>query len=189
MGQFSQHAYTIPTPKKGEKAKIHRIKAGALHRGHELLDIVNQGGKIKLHALVDNNLPSGTIEILVVGTGNDIDDSLVNRIQKITSLVINDGQFGYHYYLVTPTEGGERGHSLLEVTITYDIRKGLPSDLEAILAQYQLELSDFYSEICFEGQEAVVMSFNDASVRHTDEFKQMRDNLYDHAMVTSIKIS
>lgn len=189
MGRFTHHAYAIPVPKKGEKSRVHRIKTAPFHRGHELLDLVNQGGKIKLHALVDNELPVGSVDILVVGTGCDVDDNLVDRIQKIGSLLLNDGQFGYHYYLVSPAEGSRFEEDELVVTINYDDRKGSAGDLEATIVPFQVELRSYDPEICFEGSNTLIVTFRDSRVRHEPAFKQMRDEIYEHHMVTGVKLS
>lgn len=189
MARFTQHAHTIPVPKKGEKSRIHRIKTGPFHRNHELLDLVNQGGKIKLHALVDSELPVGTVDILVVGTGCEIDEDLVDRIEKIGSLILNDGQFGYHYYLLSPAEGSRFDEDELVVTISYDDRKGSSGDLEATIVPFQVELRSYDPEICLEGSSTLIVTFRDARVRHEPAFKQMRDEIYEHHMVTGLKLS
>lgn len=189
MSTFKQHAYVIPTPKKGEKTKLHRIKSGPFHRDHELLDLVNQGGKIKLHALVDEELPVGTVEVLVVGTGNEVPDDLIDRIQKIGSLLINDGQFGYHYYLVSPAEGEAFGGNEVLITIKFDDRKGDASDLEDTITQFNSALHAFGMTLSFEGDDTIVLTFRHPGVRQTREFKQLMGELYAQTMVTSVNVS
>lgn len=189
MGQFTQHAYNIPVPKKGEKSKIHRIKTQPFHRGHELLSLVNQGGKIKLHALVDADLPPCTTDILVVGTGCEIDEDLVNRIHKIDSLVLNDGQFGYHYYLVSPAEGSGFGQDELSVTLKYDDRKVSASDLEDTINPFHLELRTYGPSLVFQGDDTIVLTYLYSSVRQAPEFKQMMSELYGSDLITGVSFS
>lgn len=189
MGQFTQHALIIPVPKKGEKCKVHRIKTHPLHRNHELLSVVNQSGKIKVHALVDLEMPPSTVDILVVGTNCEISEDLVDRIHKIGSLVLNDGQFGYHYYLVSPNEGSGSGKDELVVSLKYDDRKVTASDLEDIITPFHQELRIYGPSLAFEGNDTIVMIFAHSSARQSAEFKLMMSELYGSDLITSVNFS
>lgn len=187
MARFTQHAYNIPVPKKGEKSKVHRIKTNPIHRDHELLSLVNQGGKIKLHALVDADLPPCSTEILVVGTGCEIDESLVNRIRKIGSLLLNDGQYGYHYYLVSPTEGA--GETELSITLRYDDSKVASSDIEDVVTPYLASLRQYNPSLSFEGDDAVVLTFVHASVRQSHDYAAMMSELYRSDLIKGVSFN
>lgn len=99
MSSFKQYSFQLQSPKDGV-ARVVSIKSHPFHRGSELVNVVNQGGKIKIHAVVDEDKPKEKIEFLVAGTGSDIPENLANRIHKIGTVLISDGQFGYHFYMI-----------------------------------------------------------------------------------------
>lgn len=107
MRQFS---YTLQTPTN--EAALHRFKAHPFLRPDEFLSVVAQDNGIKLHALVDENKPQVSYEILIVGTGQAIDDSLIERLYKVGSVLLDD-QYGYHVYYLgearpLPAEDGSK---------------------------------------------------------------------------------
>jgi hypothetical protein len=97
MRQFS---YTFQTPTN--EASTYRFKAHPFLRPDEFLSVVAQDNGIKLHALVDEAKPQMVYEILIVGTGQAIDDSLIERLYKVGSVLLH-GQYGYHVYYLGAT--------------------------------------------------------------------------------------
>lgn len=190
MPTFKQHSYLIPVPKKGEKPKIHRIKSAPFHRGHELLGLVNQGGKIKLHALVDVDLPEDYEEILVVGTNNQVDEDLVERIQKIGSLILNDGQYGYHYYHVSKPEFSglaPSGESMIKISLTLDETKGDAAMLEDGIYRRAQGLKAYGFE--FEPDvESMTLTFQKPEVRTTAVFSDLMAFIYSMPVAHGIKV-
>jgi hypothetical protein len=79
------------------------VKSAPFVRPEEFLSVVNQNGKIKLHALADDSKDIVDYTIFVVGTGQSIPVEHVDALYKIGSVLVNENQYGYHlYYLGEP---------------------------------------------------------------------------------------
>jgi hypothetical protein len=86
------------------------VQSAPFVRPEEFLSVVNQSGKVKLHALVDDSQDDAEHTILVVGTGHSVPVEHVDALYKIGSILVNENQYGYHlYYLGVP-----RGEIALE---------------------------------------------------------------------------
>ncbi|MEG0869630.1 MAG: hypothetical protein RSG77_21695 [Hafnia sp.] len=97
MSRYQQQRFEFMAPRNGG---IITFSAGTLVKPREFMGVVNQHAKLKIHAVVDTSGELVEHQVLVVGTGHSIDESLIDKLIKIGTLNFADGQYGYHFYLI-----------------------------------------------------------------------------------------
>lgn len=191
MPKYMQYAYSPNRPKDG-CPKVFNLKMKPIYRP-ELMSVVNQGGKIKIHAVVDDAKAMVKTQFLVVGTGNHIPEDLVDRISKIGQVIIDDGQFGYHYYLVTPADHEKADtDSSNPIHIIAQWLPGLDVDVPAVdemikTMRFSQHLSSV--DVAYQGDDCVVVNLPNGKVRDTQAFKDLMEFFYAHADVDSVGIN
>jgi hypothetical protein len=191
MSNYVQHYYQPNRPKDG-LAKVFSLKTRPLDRPH-LLSVVNQGGKIKIHAVVDETKAMVKTQFLVVGTGNSIPEDLIDRITKIGQVILDDGQFGYHFYLITPAD-----HEMADTDCSNPIhiiaewihgRKVDAPEVEAMIKAMRVNQDVSSVDIWYRADDCVVVNLPKGKVRDTQAFKDLMAFFYDHADVDSVGIN
>ena len=120
-----QYSYSFqPT---SNQQQVYRFSAHPFLRPEEFLSVVAVGDEIKLHALVDEGQPAVIYQVLIVGTGQQIDDSLLEHLYKVGVVELH-GRYGYHVYFLG------------------DARE-LPGATEERVAQFELRM-EWKDDVC-----------------------------------------
>jgi hypothetical protein len=185
-----QYAYSPNRPKDG-CYKVFSLKMKPIHRP-ELMSVVNQGGKIKIHAVVDDAKAMIKTQFMVVGTGNAIPEDLVDRITKIGQVILDDGQFGYHFYLVGPVDHERADIDASEpIHIKAQWLLGMPVDtpaVEEMIKATRLNQHLSLVDIEYQFDNSVIVNLPNGKVRDTQAFKDLMAFFYDHVDVDSVGI-
>ncbi|WOF81823.1 hypothetical protein P5704_023780 (plasmid) [Pseudomonas sp. FeN3W] len=102
-----QYSFIIPV-QASNTARVIEVLSHPFVRPESLLSVVNQSGKVKLHAIVDDSKPAVMHNLLLVGTGNHIPDEAVSTLHKVGSFLVGDNQYGYHLYYIGEDVEAER---------------------------------------------------------------------------------
>lgn len=162
----------------------------------ELLSVVNQGGKIKLHAAEDINGEKRPYQFAIVGTGSTIPVEIIDRLYKVGQLILNDGAHGYAVYLVGELRGVAPNGSDAGLTPCSIIKVDVDLDEENSVA----ELQDTLGRFCNDHSSVIRRHDNldegfielfcyNKEFKHTPEFSWLMSHLYTSQAVDNVKIT
>ncbi|MDT8924838.1 hypothetical protein RBE51_18770 [Pseudomonas taiwanensis] len=177
MSHLKQFSYIIKDTdfKKGPHVSVVEIQSHPFQHPKELIGFVNQNGVLKLHGIIDENQPKVINEFVLVGTGATIPDDMIERLYRIDSVLIGDGQYGYHAYILLDPRGiPEAGSDVglipkFKLSITYSASA---SELDKV------ELDDFFTDFCDQHKGVVRYHPEEGDVDqveihgYTDSFRQ-----------------
>lgn len=196
MSRIMQFCFEVPPDEISFHSPcIVETQAYPLYRPKEMMQAVNQGGKIKIHMLVDASKTKRLERFLIIGTGHQIPDNLLESIRCVGHLLMNDGQFGIHvYHIVTHPEAGQEAPKKAKLTIEYSLH-----DRVTPVAAGEIELSMTLYCARHIGKLQWEPSSNQAgphkvhvlkdSFLHTVEFTEFKDRLYQDPSVKAMKIT
>ena len=99
MSRIMQFCFEVPPDEISFHSPcIVETQAYPLYRPKEMMQAVNQGGKIKIHMLVDASKTKRLERFLIIGTGHQIPENLLESIRCDGHLLMNNAQFGKHVY-------------------------------------------------------------------------------------------
>jgi hypothetical protein len=124
MSDLRQHAYELSIPSRNETITIQSINTNSLFKPTELMGVVSQHGRIKIHAVVDLHTDDSEELFLVVGTGNRIPGEYADRLFRLGTVLINDDRHGYTVYWIK--------HKEESISETIVIKLVLSSSIDAI---------------------------------------------------------
>lgn len=119
-----QYSYSFqPT---SNQQQVHRFSAHPFLRPEEFLSVVGVNDEIKLHALVDETRPTVEYQILIVGTGQAISESMLEHLYKVGVVQLH-GLYGYHVYFLG--ESRELPEATQEKVAQFELRLEWKEDL------------------------------------------------------------
>lgn len=71
----------------------------AIDGGATVLSVQEQNGRICLWAIVDPSAPKADVGVRVIGTGNLIQPSLIDRIKHVGSVQLVGGAMVFHVFI------------------------------------------------------------------------------------------
>lgn len=136
MSRYQQQSWEFHVPRDGQN-KVISFSSGDLVKPKEFMHVVNKHGKIKIHALVDTHSAETEKQVVIVGTGNYVGEEIINKLVHIGSLTFSDGQYGYHFYLISDE----------------------PETQDDFYKQIKVEFHDSTDQDDFEAMRAEILSF------------------------------
>jgi hypothetical protein len=119
MSRYQQQSWEFKVPRDGQTTVI-TFSSGDLYKPKEFMHVLNKHGKIKIHALVDGHTEETVKKVLIVGTGGYIDEEIIDQLLHIGSVTFSDGQFGYHFYLISEAVEVARDDLYKEIQIEFN---------------------------------------------------------------------
>jgi hypothetical protein len=197
MSRIMQFAFPVPSNEIDFTTPcIVETLCHPLYRPREMMQAVNQGGKIKIHMLVDESKPQRTERFLIIGTGKEVAGHLLNSIRSVGHLLMNDGQYGVHvYHIETHPEAGQEVPKKTKLTVEFQLadygNAGDVSDLARYLNLFCVHhAGDVKSDLTSSGSgSAGPHKIHVLSNKFLDshEFAGFKERMYQDPLVRALK--
>jgi len=195
MPRIMQFAEAIPSNEISFASPcIYEFDSHPLYRPREMMQVVNHGGKIKIHMLVDASKPKRRERVLIIGTGHEVSAHLLESLRCIGHLLMNDGQYGIHvYHIEDHAEAGEETPKKAKLTIEVLHKGKSPIEVAAF--------EELVTKFCLVHKGKIKWAPSDNpegphklhvlkdAFSKSDEFEDFREQLYKEPAVTGIKFT
>lgn len=197
MSRIMQFAFPVPPNEIDFKRPcVVETLCHPLYRPREMMQAVNQGGKIKIHMLVDAAQPERLERFLIIGTGHEIDGHLVDSLRSVGHLLMNDGQFGVHvYHIETHPEAGQEVPKKAKLTVEFMLwdhaKAGEIIDFARLINPF---VTIHRANVLWEQGPSggvgphKIHILNDGFL-HSEEFAEFKERLYQDPVVKAIKMT
>jgi hypothetical protein len=200
MSHLKQFSYIIKDNEFRNGPHISNIKIVSPPFQHpkELIGIVNQNGVLKIHGIINENKEKVENEFVMAGTGATIPPELIDRLYRVGSVLVGDGQYGYHCYILLdprgiPEEGSDVGvEPKFKVTINLNAEAD-EDDLEALVDFVNLFCAEHKGVLrthqqAHQDHQLEVHGYNDV-FRHDQAFHNFMGQLYKSSVIDDIILS
>lgn len=197
LKQFSfiinQRDFTV-----GPHVSRFKIHTHPFQHPKDLIGIVNQNEVLKIHGIVDQNEPKVDHEFLLVGTGATVPDDLIDRLFRVGTVLLGEGLYGYHAYILQDPRGIPEGAS--DKGLTPKFKVALKLDDQALhdqLAETVAKIEEFceqhkgvvrYHPECGEEGYVEVHGYSHA-FRQDQDFHNFMGAMYSSPVVDDVVLS
>ena len=199
MSKYMQHSFPVEASSQSFKRPfIFEADAHPFVNGHRSLSVVNQHGTPKIYGLVDTHQEVRRVRFLILGTGHEVPEEIVDRLHFLGSILLSDGRYGHHVYYVDDysaqaADAPARPTSLKASSVTFGLKPTSNAADERLLSSIYELCNKHRGRIVLVPEPGHVMAFTlrvlDPMFNEEPEFAELMDKLYDESVVEWVRVN
>jgi hypothetical protein len=182
MSSVIQGSFDLKYPKTSAFTTF-TVRANALVRPEDFLNVVIKHGSLKMYGLVDKATPEIDHTFFMVGTGQAIPGEIIDRLFHVASFLLSDQNYGYHIYgLKAEAPAGEvKPYKFIEISFKLNAD---PTEVSEQMSRVHDFVGEWAPVVRYEPQTTstvLVLGLldKDAEIERTDGFLELRQDLED----------